>query len=330
MRVFALARHGFVCCAASWGCAALLGCTTAPQASGQSVQPVPKQQATLEGGFRTRILPAAQGLTLTALVRPARAPPARFRVIVVPGSGCAGMAPLAERYFAGLLHAEVLVLHKPWVSPFSVADAADCPSAFVQADALGSWAAHARAALQADAAAHAHEPPIPQWLVGISEGAELLPMLAPEVPQLAGLVLIGSSGLDPVQALQFQAHRLGADADWRALDRAQAGGDADSGVRQGRSLRYWRDLWRWPLEQPLLKTSWPLLQVWGGADALVPQEAYQRFANQAQGRGAPYCNWTIAGADHGLQDADHDGVQRVWSWLEQWGRTSELPKCPGR
>ncbi len=98
-------------------------------------------------------------------------------------------------------------------------------------------------------------------VVGISEGAELLPMLAPEVPQLAGLLLIFFIGLDPVQALQFQAHRLGADADWRALDRAQAGGDADSGVRQGRSLRYWRDLWRWPLEQPLLKTSWPPLQV---------------------------------------------------------------------
>ena len=51
--------------------------------------------------------------------------------------------------------------------------------------------------------------PLPQLLVGISEGAELLPALAPEVPQLAGLVLIGSSGLDPQETGALQARRLG-------------------------------------------------------------------------------------------------------------------------
>jgi len=54
---------------------------------------------------------------------------------------------------------------------------------------------------------------LPTVLVGISEGAELLPALSPEVPRLAGLVLLSASGLDPHEAAALQAKRLGALAD---------------------------------------------------------------------------------------------------------------------
>ncbi len=337
MRAFAYLQRGPICGAAVLWCAALSGCTS-PILSGERTFSLTEQSQTparaspapapaVGGNFHTRILLSAQGLTLIALERPALLPPARYRVIVVPGSGCAGMAPIAPRYFAGLLHAEVLVLHKPWVSPFSATDSAECSPTFVQADALGAWANHASAALQAYAAEHANEPRLPQWLVGLSEGAELLPILASEVPQLAGLVLIGASGLDPVSALQWQAQRLGAGTAWRRLADVQAGKEPDSTVYEGRSLRYWRDLWRWPLEEPLLQSPWPILQVWGGADALVPPDAYERFAHKARHRAAPYCDWRMPEADHGLQKPGRDGVQQVWAWLEQWGRTKVLPDC---
>jgi len=277
------------------------------------------------------VLPGRDGATLQALERGARVAPLRYRVVVVPGSGCAGMGAFAGRYFAGLLHAQVLVLHKPGVDPQARTAPGDCASGFVQQDRLSAWLAHARAALQADALRRQGEPPVPQLLVGISEGAELLPALAPEVPQLAGLVLIGASGLDPQEAGALQAERLGAQAAWAALGHIQASRWADSAVVQGRSLGYWRDLWSWPLALPLVRSPWPLLQVWGGDDALVPAAAYAHFAHLAARRTVPYCARRIGGADHGLQRPDgSDGVQQVWAWVEQWARAPQAGLCgPG-
>jgi len=300
---------------------ALGGCAQLP---GAPESPAPP-------GFRTLVLPGRDGATLQALERGARVAPLRYRVVVVPGSGCAGMGAFAGRYFAGLLHAQVLVLHKPGVDPHARTAPGDCASGFVQQDRLSAWLAHARAALQADALWRQGEPPVPQLLVGISEGAELLPALAPEVPQLAGLVLIGASGLDPQQAGVLQAERLGAQAAWAALGHIQASRWADSAVVQGRSLGYWRDLWSWPLALPLVRSPWPLLQVWGGDDALVPAAAYAHFAHLAARRTVPYCARRIGGADHGLQRPDgSDGVQQVWAWVEQWARAPQAGLCgPG-
>lgn len=289
----------------------------------------------LAQGFAPRPLPGADGATLQALQRSERTAPLRYRVIVVPGSGCAGMGPIADRYFAGLLHAQLLVLHKPGVDPQARTAPADCARDFVQQDRLSTWLAHARAALQFDAAQRKREgaPALPQLLVGISEGAELLPALAPEVPQLAGLVMLASSGLDPQEAGALQAERLGAQTDWKALgQQAQAGRRADSAVLQGRSLGYWRDLWNWPLTLPLVQSPWPLLQVWGGDDALVPAAAYARFAELASVRTVAYCARPMEGADHGLQrrmasGERVDGVQQVWVWTEQWARQPSAGLC---
>ncbi len=279
--------------------------------------------------FALRPLPGTGAAMLQALQRAERTAPLRYRVIVVPGSGCAGMGPLADRYFAGLLHAEVLVLHKPGVAPGARTAAGACPVDFIQGDRLSAWRDHARAALRADAQQRRAQglTVLPQVLVGISEGAELLPALAPEVPGLAGLVLLSSSGLDPREAGALQAQRLGASVDWEALGRLQAGSLPDGTITQGRSLGYWRDLWHWPLAQPLREGPWPVLQVWGGADALVPPAAYEQGALQAQGRNAPWCARELPGADHGLQQPGRDGVQQLWAWLEQWARVPLQGLC---
>ena len=279
------------------------------------------------GGFVPHPLPGDGEAVVPALWRGERAAPLRYRAIVVPGSGCAGMGAFADRYFAGLLHAQVLVLHKPGTDPQARTAPGDCARSFVQQDRLSFWLAHARAALRADARQQAGGPAVPQLLVGISEGGELLAALAPEVPRLAGLMLLSASGLDPQEAGALQAQRLGAGADWAALGHAQAGQAPDSAVLQGRSLGYWRDLWQWPLAQPLIQGPWPLLQVWGGGDALVPAAAYERFAERARGRAAPFCARRLDSADHGLQRGPVDGVQQVWAWTEQWARAPQAGLC---
>jgi dienelactone hydrolase len=254
----------------------------------------------------------------------------RYRVVVIPGSGCAGMGSLADRYFRGLLHAQVTVLHKPGVHPEDTTAPADCPPHFVQTDSLSRWAAHTRAALGQIAAMQpsARVGSVPLLLVGISEGVELLPTLAAAAgPDLAGLVMISGSGLDPREAGRLQALRKRHGADWEILERMQASAASDAAVHQGRSLRYWRDLWRWPVQQPLIHGPWPLLQVWGEQDGLVPAAAYQAFAQMAQQRAAPYCTRSLPGADHGLQAPDLDGVQQVWQWVQQWGRAPGAGLC---
>jgi len=282
--------------------------------------------------FALQPLPGAEGATLHTLRRSERTAPLRYREIVIPGSGCAGLGQIADRYFAGLLHAQVLVLHKPWVDPQALTAPADCTYPFVARDRHSTWLQHARAALRADAAVRQGQPALPQLLVGISEGAELLPALAPEVPHLAGLVVIGSSGLDPQEVGALQARRLGAEADWAALAQIVAGAPPDSVVVQGRSLGYWRDLRNWPLTLPLLQSPWPLLQVWGANDALVPAGAYALFEELGPRRAAPYCARRMEGADHGLQRSSDggevvDGVQQVWAWAEQWARDPAAGLC---
>lgn len=300
----------------------LAGCATVPG----SPDAVPGLSGS---GFTQLALPGEGTAVVQALYRVERVPPVRYRVIVVPGSGCAGMGAFAGRYFAGLQHAQVLVLHKPGVSPQARTAPGDCSRAFVQHDRLSTWLAHARAALRADALERQGQAPVPQLLVGISEGAELLPALAPEVPALAGMVLIASSGLDPQEAGALQAQRLGVLPDWQAVGADVAGKRPDTAVVQGRSLGYWRDLWSWRLTQPLLQGPWPVLQVWGGNDALVPPAAYERFATLAAARSMPYCARRFGGADHGLQGGatGGDGVQRVWAWTEQWARNPAIGLC---
>lgn len=299
-------------------CAALLaGCVQAP---GRPYAEGRAEGAGSVPAFHPLPLPGHGGVTLQALERAPRVPPLRYRVIVIPGSGCAGLGAWAERYFAGLLHAQVLVLHKPGVRPGDRTAPGQCPPSFVATDALAAWQAHAQSAVQAWIAPAETADTQPTVLVGISEGAELLPGLAPLVPRLAGMVLLASSGLDPREAGALQAQRLGALAHWAALERAQAGSSPDAVVWQGRSLRYWRDLWQWPLARPLIDGPWPLMQVWGAADELVPPQAYAQFHARALGRRAPYCAHSLPEADHGLQAGARDGVQRVWAWLEQWAR----------
>lgn len=279
--------------------------------------------------------PALRGAELPVLRRETLLAPLRYRVLVLPGSGCAGMGAIAPRYFAGLFHAEVWVLHKPQTQvqvPMPIAPA-DCPLDFVQNDALSGWRDQALAGLLAWAQGRTpgqegHFPAaLPTVLVGISEGAELLPTLAPAVPNLAGLVLLSAPGIDPREAAILQAERLGQWAAWKALAHDQASTLPDSTIRQGRSLRYWRDLWHWPLEQALRESPWPIAQAWGDQDELVPAQAFQRFAVRLQGRKAPWCVLPMAGANHGLQQGDNDGVQQVWARLEQWGRAPEQGFC---
>ncbi|NML15020.1 alpha/beta hydrolase [Azohydromonas caseinilytica] len=261
------------------------------------------------------------------LARPALLPPARYRVLLVPGSGCHSLAPSADRLAAGLLHAEVLLLQKPHLLPAPGPGTAGspCPEAFIRSDRLGAWLDRAR---QLAAQALQRQPaPLPLVLAGLSEGAELLPGLAAAFPEATLLVMAGHAGLDPAVAGRLQAERLDASAAWGALMAQAEASDPPDAVQHGRHLRYWRDLRHWRLRQPLLTDPRPLLHAWGGRDALMPPQAYAEFADAARHRAGGYCALAFPDADHELRASGRDHLQSVWAWLERLAR--EGGRWPG-
>ena len=246
--------------------------------------------------------------------------PPRHRVYVIPGSGCNGLAPIARAYFRGLAAGEVVVVHKRHVNINRWMGAhAQCSRAFVQHDRLDRWAQEAKAFV----AWHLRQypPHVDQAvaLAGISEGAELLPAVAADQPEVVLLALVGSTGLDPLESLQLQALRQGAPEFVAELERQAADATkSDDTVSAGRSLGYWRALLQWRYSQSLLAAHQALWLGFGTEDASVPLEGLQRFQARAQALGRPLCLAVFEGADHGLQrHGDDQPLQQYWAWVAE-------------
>lgn len=251
----------------------------------------------------------------TVLVRGALRSPARWRVLIVPGSGCISLAPSADRLASGLGHAQVVLIQKPHLSEGAADADSPCSPAFLHNDNLIDW--QRRALRLAAAGLATTDPKLPLVLVGLSEGAELLPGLANAWPEAAALVMVGHAGLDPWQAGHLQAERLGLGAEWRALASATAQARTDDAILEGRHWRYWLALQRWPLMAPLLSDPRPLLHAWGELDLLMPPAAYQLGSQQARFRAGGYCPLTFRQAGHELRTTGSDRLQQMWRWLDQ-------------
>jgi hypothetical protein len=268
----------------------------------------------LAATWRQLLAPGADpGVTVPVLIRAAPSP-AAMRVVVVNGSGCSGMGPIAERYFQGLESAQVWVLHKPGTRPWLRRSPDDCSDAFRDYDRHTRWARDATAAMQhllrGD---HAR----PTWVVGVSEGADLLPTLGAAVgDSLTGLVLLSATGLDPADTLRWQADRTDRAGVWEAIvQRATEPGDDRARVA-GRSLGYWRDLLGWRLFDELTGRAWTVVHWWGDQDEFIPPEAHQAFVERAQGRPVRLCSRRWPGADHGLHQPGTGALQpTLWRGL---------------
>ena len=214
------------------------------------------------------------------------------------------------------------MLHKPYADVFAGPAPARCSPEFMRHDALGSWRDDALAALRQVNAGDAA--PLPTIVLGISEGAEIVPYLLPAIPDPLGMVLLSATGLDPAVAGDMQAERLGQGLAWKRLKEVVASSQPDDMIVEGRSLHYWRDMFGWKLTAALAAAKIPLLRVWGSDDALLPQDAYDRLRSLPAANSMQICDWRLAEADHGLQGRRGDGVQLLWRQLERWAATGRL------
>lgn len=294
------------------GLVALSACSTSGRAAG-----VAAQEFRFADGGRAIFYQLDKSLV------PAVQPEPQNLVFVSAGSGCASIGNWLPDYFTGLEGEvgalRILILHKRHIAPHD--NGQRCSDAFVRDDHVSQWLADQAEFVRAQLAA---QPGVPQRviLLGISEGAELAPLLAAQIPQSTHLVLLAHSGLAPLDAYRSLAQQYPhMQQGWQQLQQALAAppSDPDAARLHGRSWRYWAEAAALQHERNLLGTSLPLFVAMGAADPLMPAGAatalQQKFAQQGRQN---LTVLTIAGADHGFVSPGRNHLPDVWHQLELW------------
>lgn len=224
-------------------------------------------------------------------------------------------------YFA--LHADIFLLQKPWSYPAHSTDG-DCKYTALAQDNLDDWRDHLVKAISKDVLENPEFwTAVPVFLVGLSEGVELIPSLFDVLPRVDTVILVSSSALDPLRVGTAQAKRLGHGTLWAQMAKYVSDPNvSDATVLEGRTMRYWRSMFMWSIEKKWAYSPWPVLRMWGNKDDLIPIEMYEAGAELFDRSGIAWCDRALPDADHNLQSPMRDGFQWIWGQIEQSTRHS--------
>lgn len=247
-------------------------------------------------------------------------------LFVVPGSDCASMAQYLPQYFRGLEGesgaVRIFILHKRFIQESSWNGVWGCSRAFIDVDYPSRWVADQTEFIttQLQAAQSTRAQPKRVVLVGISEGGEIVPLLARSLPAVTHVALLSNGGMNPMDVYRMQAQRHGfaAAGDFDGTDLATA----REGMQQyisGRRPRYWLELQQITHSDNLLALSIPLLIAMGENDQSVPIESAWYIRDQFALRGKSNLTLlTYPGADHGLATNRHAHLPDFWHALDLW------------
>lgn len=249
----------------------------------------------------------------------------RFLVAVIGGSDCRSMAGWLPAYLDGLDgkagETRVVFLQKRFV-PHAASGAGACSEAFTRHDHASRWIEDHASVIR-----HLREqaPGRRLVLLGISEGAEVVPLLARRLGGVAGVALLASGAMDPLEAYRLQAARFGLPT--AAITDAAAGRhrppDPDAPVESlgGRSWRYWSEIGSLAPTENLLALGVPVIAAMGTGDDQVPPESLdrlrERFARVDPGR---LLTLAFPRAGHDLVDRP-EGRSRLpdfWRAFDAW------------
>ncbi len=244
-------------------------------------------------------------------------------IFVVGGSGCASMGRYLPGYFRGLEGesgvSRLWLLQKRHVGAQD--DGSHCSTAFVQDDHFSRWQADQLEFIRFQLAQAPSNKTIRVVMMGISEGAELAPVLALALPAATHLVLLAHSGDGAMGTYQTLARAYAhMHSGWKQLQAALSStpSDPDRSLIHGRSWRYWSEIRAVDHLSNLRAWKGPVLWAYGEADALIPKDAQaklQQIVKPAPGQ------WRICvfpGADHGLRSSDHAYLPDLMWQLDRW------------
>ncbi|MCH8622054.1 prolyl oligopeptidase family serine peptidase [Undibacterium sp. TS12] len=246
-------------------------------------------------------------------------------VFVVSGSDCISMGPFLPQYFTGLGEesgsTKILIMHKRHILPGS--NGHDCGQAYVRDDHLSRWQQDQQEfiAMQLAALKKTGIQVKRIILFGISEGAELAPLLVRQA-SATHLVLLSHSGLNALDAYRSLAsHHAHMQQGWLQLQAAMARqpDDQEASRIHGRSWRYWSEIATVTQQQNLFNAGLPVFLAAGQADPVIIQTAISDLQQSFLASGKPIRIALYPDADHGLNSPAKnylpDFMHQVDNWL---------------
>jgi hypothetical protein len=170
--------------------------------------------------------------------------PPSIYLFMIPGSDCGNMDGLLPGYFKGLDGragaTRIFILHKRFIG---IDPQGNCSKDFVRADHPARWLADQEEFIRTElAAADANgQPPDTIVVAGISEGAEIAPVLARRIPTVTHVALLANGGMDPFDAYRLQMQRHGFNRALEDIARLCVT-PSDSIEAAERTCRYWQEL----------------------------------------------------------------------------------------
>lgn len=245
-------------------------------------------------------------------------------MFVISGSDCVSMGPFLPQYFSGLEgesgRTRIFIMHKRHILPGS--NGALCGDAYVRADHPSRWLADQLEFIRAQMRVLQTQGVFPQRMIifGISEGAELAPILARQLPA-SHLVLLSHAGMNALDVYAALASQNPAmQPAWRQLESALSlvPADPDSVRIHGRSWRYWSEIAAIPQTANLLALDIPVLLAAGDADPVIPVNAIARLQQHFQAAGKTIDIRRFPDAGHSLATQDKNYLPDFMHQMDLW------------
>lgn len=242
-------------------------------------------------------------------------------LFVIPGSDCGSMGGLLPGYFEGLDGRagamRIFILHKRFIGTDAQGN---CSAEFTQADHPGRWLADQTEFIRAELAAARANGQLPGRIVivGISEGAEIAPILAMRIPRVTHVALLANGGMDPFDTYRLQMLRHGFHQAVAEIERACASSTDDTVVSE-RTCRYWQELRTIRHTENLLALEVPVFIAMGEEDVLVPIESAWFIRDKFATAGKKNLHLhTVPGTGHDFVREGKNALPYLWDALEKW------------
>lgn len=306
-------------------------CSVMPPTINQALAPEPQTFHFADGGQvlyyvldkrLTPELPDDARLADDSLRHGDRLPVATF-MFVVSGSGCTSLRYFLPQYFRGLDGESgpirIFMLQKRFIGERTWGRTFGCDPAFIQADHPSQWIADQRAFIAAQRAAlPADRRPARIVIVGISEGAEIAPLLARLTPGTTHVVLLGNGGMPPMETyrLQLLRHGLSMPIELAALPGPAWSMEPNpSRLIAGYTWRYWYELAQLAPAADLLDLpdETPIWVAMGTEDEAVPIASADYLAREfARHRRTNLVLKKYPGANHALVTNSRLNTDDFW------------------
>lgn len=247
-------------------------------------------------------------------------------LFVVAGSDCTSFAHFLPQYFRGLEgesgDVHIYILQKRFIGAYTWGRTFGCSDEFVRADHPEQWIADQVEFIQQQLSVLDARSNRRVVLLGISEGGEVVPILAQHIPQATHMVILANGGLDPLDAYTLQRSRQGLPPDEKLrhlLALPTSGSEKNTELVLGRTANYWLQIKNIRQMDNLLATNIPVLMAMGSADQVVPIEsalyAKEKFEKQSNKR---FTLLIYPDADHSLANQTVNFLPDFFHKMDLW------------